>query len=83
MSRLFPLLAAIAAISIVGVGLSMTIPLIAVRMEAAGYSASAQDALRQGVVVLQKPYDLENLRRNVREAIESAKARRRQTEPAK
>ena len=41
MSRLFPLLAAIAAISIVGVGLSMTIPLIAVRMEAAGYSASA------------------------------------------
>ena len=41
MPRLFPLLAAIAAISIVGVGLSMTIPLIAVRMEAAGYSASA------------------------------------------
>ena len=40
-SRLFPLIAAIAAISIVGVGLSMTIPLIAVRMEAAGYSASA------------------------------------------
>lgn len=41
MLRLFPLIAAIAAISIVGVGLSMTIPLIAVRMEAAGYSASA------------------------------------------
>lgn len=41
MPRLFPLIAAIAAISIVGVGLSMTIPLIAVRMEAAGYSASA------------------------------------------
>ena len=41
MPRLFPLVAAIAAISIVGVGLSMTIPLIAVRMEAAGYSASA------------------------------------------
>ncbi|MFT4097791.1 MAG: MFS transporter [Rhodoblastus sp.] len=41
MPRLFPLLAAIAAISIVGVGLSMTIPLISVRMEAAGYSASA------------------------------------------
>ncbi len=41
MPRIFPLLAAIAAISIVGVGLSMTIPLIAVRMEAAGYSASA------------------------------------------
>lgn len=39
--RLLPLIAAIAAISIVGVGLSMTIPLIAVRMEAAGYSASA------------------------------------------
>lgn len=41
MPRLLPLVAAIAAISIVGVGLSMTIPLIAVRMEAAGYSASA------------------------------------------
>ena len=41
MPRLLPLIAAIAAISIVGVGLSMTIPLIAVRMEAAGYSASA------------------------------------------
>ncbi len=48
-----------------------------------GYSASAQDAVRQGVVVLQKPYDLEGLRRNIREAIEGAKARRRQTAPAK
>jgi two-component system NtrC family sensor kinase len=48
-----------------------------------GYSASAQDAVRQGVVVLQKPYDFESLKRNIREAIEGAKARRRQAEPAK
>ena len=48
-----------------------------------GYSASAQDAVRQGVVVLQKPYDLESLRRNIREAIEGAKARQRQAAPAK
>jgi two-component system NtrC family sensor kinase len=48
-----------------------------------GYSASAQDAVRQGVVVLQKPYDLESLRRNIREAIEGAKTRRRQAAPAK
>jgi two-component system NtrC family sensor kinase len=48
-----------------------------------GYSASAQDAVRQGVIVLQKPYDLESLRRNIREAIENAKTGRRQTEPAK
>ena len=48
-----------------------------------GYSASAQDAVRQGVIVLQKPYDLESLRRNVREAIEGANARRRQAAPAK
>ena len=48
-----------------------------------GYSASAQDAVRQGVIVLQKPYDLESLRRNVREAIEGAKARRRQAAAAK
>ncbi len=47
-----------------------------------GYSASAQDAVRQGVVVLQKPYDLEGLRRNIREAIATAKTRRRQKEPA-
>jgi two-component system NtrC family sensor kinase len=47
-----------------------------------GYSASAQDAVRQGVVVLQKPYDLESLRRNIREAMEGTKARRRQAEPA-
>ena len=47
-----------------------------------GYSASAQDAVRQGVVCLQKPYDLESLRRNIREAIEGAKARQRQAEPA-
>ena len=45
---------------------------------ATGYSASAQDAVRHGVVVLQKPYDLEGLRRNIREAIEAAKARDRQ-----
>jgi two-component system NtrC family sensor kinase len=48
-----------------------------------GYSASAQDAVRHGLIVLQKPYDLESLRRNIREAIESAKAGRRQTEAAK
>ena len=48
-----------------------------------GYSASAQDAVRQGVIVLQKPYDLESLRRNIREAIDGAKARRRQATPAK
>jgi len=47
-----------------------------------GYSASAQDAVRQGVIVLQKPYDLESLRRNIREAMASAKVRRRQAEPA-
>jgi len=43
-----------------------------------GYSASAQDAVRQGVVVLQKPYDLESLRRNINEAIQSASKTRRQ-----
>ena len=47
-----------------------------------GYSASAQDAIRRGVGVLQKPYDLESLRRNIRDVMESAKARRRQAEPA-
>ncbi|HEY6834333.1 MAG TPA: ATP-binding protein [Pseudolabrys sp.] len=40
-----------------------------------GYSASAQDAVRQGVIVLQKPYDLESLRRNIREAVEGVKGR--------
>ena len=48
-----------------------------------GYSASAQDAVRHGVVVLQKPYDLESLRRNIREAIETARTHRRQAAPAK
>ena len=48
-----------------------------------GYSASAQDAVRHGVVVLQKPYDFESLKRNIREAIEGTKTRRRQAEPAK
>jgi two-component system, NtrC family, sensor kinase len=48
-----------------------------------GYSASAQDAVLQGVVVLQKPYDLEGLKRNIREAIEIAKTRRRLAAPAK
>jgi len=43
-----------------------------------GYSASAQDAVRQGVVVLQKPYDLESLRRNINEAIQSASKTRGQ-----
>lgn len=38
------LYAAIAAIALVGVGLSLTVPLIAVRMEAAGYSAQANGA---------------------------------------
>ena len=47
-----------------------------------GYSASAQDAVRQGVVVLQKPYDLESLRRNINEAMEGAKSHR-QAAPAK
>jgi two-component system NtrC family sensor kinase len=40
-----------------------------------GYSASAQDAVRQGVIVLQKPYDIEGLRRNIREAIDGVKSR--------
>jgi two-component system, NtrC family, sensor kinase len=40
-----------------------------------GYSASAQDAVRQGVIVLQKPYDLESLRRNIHEAVEGVKGR--------
>ncbi len=40
-----------------------------------GYSASAQAAVARGVVVLQKPYDLEGLRRHIREAIEGTKAR--------
>jgi DNA-binding NtrC family response regulator len=48
-----------------------------------GYSASAQDAVLQGVVVLQKPYDLEGLKRNIREAIEIAKRRWRLAAPAK
>ncbi|HZL31914.1 MAG TPA: ATP-binding protein [Pseudolabrys sp.] len=48
-----------------------------------GYSASAQEAVRQGVVVLQKPYDLESLRRNIREAIETTKKRQRQDATAK
>jgi two-component system NtrC family sensor kinase len=38
-----------------------------------GYSASAQEAVRLGVVVLQKPYDLEALRRHIREAMECAR----------
>ena len=48
-----------------------------------GYSASAQDAVRQGVVVLQKPYDIESLRRNINEANEATKVRRRQPASAK
>jgi two-component system NtrC family sensor kinase len=50
---------------------------------ATGYSASAKDAVRHGIVVLQKPYDLEGLRRNIREAIEGARARQSQPMPAK
>jgi two-component system, NtrC family, sensor kinase len=49
---------------------------------ATGYSASAQDAVRHGVVVLQKPYDLEGLRRNIREAMDGGKAQPRQTAQA-
>ena len=48
-----------------------------------GYSASAQDAVSQGLLVLQKPYDLESLRRKIREAVDGATARQRQAEPAK
>jgi two-component system NtrC family sensor kinase len=48
-----------------------------------GYSASAQEAVAQGVVVQQKPYDIESLRRNIREAIEGSKARSRKSAPAK
>jgi two-component system NtrC family sensor kinase len=47
-----------------------------------GYSASAQEAVSHGVIVLQKPYDLESLRRNIRAAMAGAKAHRRQTTPA-
>ncbi len=42
-----------------------------------GYSASAQDAVRQGLVVLQKPYDLDSLRRSIGEAVENVKGRTR------
>ena len=42
-----------------------------------GYSASAKDAVQRGLVVLQKPYDLEALARNIREAVDSARARGR------
>jgi two-component system, NtrC family, sensor kinase len=41
-----------------------------------GYSASAKDAVHRGLIVLQKPYDLEALGRNIREAVDSARARR-------
>jgi two-component system NtrC family sensor kinase len=44
-----------------------------------GYSSSAQDAVRQGFAVLQKPYDLAALQRALREA---PKAAARQTPPA-
>jgi len=47
-----------------------------------GYSASAQEAVRQGVVVLQKPYDIAALERNIREAVESARSRHRHPAPA-
>ncbi len=47
-----------------------------------GYSASAQDAVARGVVVLQKPYDLESLRRHISEAIENARARQPQVASA-
>jgi two-component system NtrC family sensor kinase len=47
-----------------------------------GYSASAKDAVLRGLVVLQKPYDLEALGRNIREAVESVRGRRRQVAQA-
>jgi len=37
-----------------------------------GYSASAQEAVRHGVVVLQKPYDLDGLRKHIAEAVKTA-----------
>jgi DNA-binding NtrC family response regulator len=40
-----------------------------------GYSAGAQDAVRYGVAVLQKPYDIEGLRRHIGEAMERTRAR--------
>jgi hypothetical protein len=40
-----------------------------------GYSSSAQDAVRQGFAVLQKPYDLTALDRALREAQRSADKR--------
>ncbi len=49
---------------------------------ATGYSASVQDAVRAGIVVLQKPYDLEALRRHLREAMNGPQVEPRQTEPA-
>ena len=45
-----------------------------------GYSASAQGAVREGLVVLQKPYDFDSLKRHIREAIEGVKARARRRE---
>jgi two-component system NtrC family sensor kinase len=47
-----------------------------------GYSASAKDAVLRGLVVLQKPYDLEALGRNIREAVDSARGRRSQVAQA-
>src|SRR5262249_10890559 len=40
-----------------------------------GYTASAKDAVQRGLVVLQKPYDLEALARNIREAINATRGR--------
>jgi two-component system NtrC family sensor kinase len=47
-----------------------------------GYSASAKDAVLRGMVVLQKPYDLEALGRNIREAIDTTRGRRGQVAQA-
>ncbi len=47
-----------------------------------GYSASAQEAVRQGLVLLQKPYDLDSLKRHIHEAIEGVTARARRAAPA-
>ncbi|HEX5508543.1 MAG TPA: ATP-binding protein [Pseudolabrys sp.] len=48
---------------------------------ATGYSASAQDAVRQGFVVLQKPYNVPALKERIRLARERARARALATAP--
>ncbi len=50
---------------------------------ATGYSASAQDAVRQGFIVLQKPFDAATLKARISEARRRAHARNRQNAAAK